>query len=554
MSKAVITMSWDDAAHLGAKEKAEMLEATPPHLRDARSKGIPALGVGAVYPYPVSEITVAPFPIPPHWKRGFALDDGWNVTACVWLALNPDTDELFVTTEHYQKQGSPQTHATAILARGKWIPGVGDAAARTRDGEQVIEIYKAMGLNMVLADKEVEAGIYDVAMRLASARLKIFTTCQQLLREYQVYHRDDNGRIVKVDDHCLHPDTPVITEHGTYLIRELIGTEGRVLSFGGEWQHYRACRRTARNQPTVKLSFDDGSEVVCTPDHRFWTLRGWVEAIDMQGELCETVSHSIGSNHWASSLSRQPARSSRGAAITYAASICRGMASVFTVAFGSGRMAAVFRGAITSITRTVTDLITTTTILSLCAPVSMSAFTHGNMRGRFPPPPESQPPSGTGAPRAARGTRPTRSKPRGNANQNLSLVVTAAWDTKVSDPASALTTARVLGAVLPVLTKWTGFARRAAKHFKSIATPRKRIATVRAVECIAISPGPKSDVYCLEVPATSAFALANGIIVHNCMDALRYGCRPSALARMIAKPVDSIIGSPRRVGDARIGY
>lgn len=203
MSKAVIHMGWDDVPHLGAKEKADMLEATPVHLREARSKGIPSMGVGAIYPFPVSEITCAPFALPPHWKRGFALDDGWNCTACLWFALNPDTDELYVTTEHYQKEGSPQSHATAILARGKWIPGVGDAAARTRDGEQVIEIYKAMGLNLILADKEVEAGIYDVHGRLATGRLKIFSTCLNTIFEYQRYHRDEKGKVVKTNDHAM---------------------------------------------------------------------------------------------------------------------------------------------------------------------------------------------------------------------------------------------------------------------------------------------------------------------------------------------------------------
>lgn len=31
----------------------------------------------------------------------------------------------------------------------------------------------------------------------------------------------------------------------------------------------------------------------------------------------------------------------------------------------------------------------------------------------------------------------------------------------------------------------------------------------------------KADVYCLDVPATNNF-LANGIVVHNCLDSLRY--------------------------------
>lgn len=202
-SKYMVCAGWDDAAHLTEKSKAEMLEACPPHLRDARSKGIPSMGSGAIYPFSASEITCQPFQIPPHFRRGWALDDGWNRTACIWGALDPDADVMYLTTEHYQKEGQPQMHAEAIKARGDWIPGVGDAAARTRDGVQVIDIYRAMGLKIILADKEVEAGIYDVQMRLATGRLKVFSTCLNWLFEYQRYHRDDKGRIAKVDDHLM---------------------------------------------------------------------------------------------------------------------------------------------------------------------------------------------------------------------------------------------------------------------------------------------------------------------------------------------------------------
>ena len=34
---------WDDVPHLEERTKTELLESTPPHLRDARSKGIPSL-------------------------------------------------------------------------------------------------------------------------------------------------------------------------------------------------------------------------------------------------------------------------------------------------------------------------------------------------------------------------------------------------------------------------------------------------------------------------------------------------------------------------------
>lgn len=202
-SRYRVEAGWDDAPHLGAKEKKEMLEATPLHLRDARSKGIPSMGAGAIYPFAVESVRIAPIRIPDHFRRGFALDDGWNVTAVGFLALDPDHDILYLTGELYLKEQKPDQTAQMILTRGPWMPGIGDAAARTRDGIQVLDIYRRYGLKLDLADKEVEAGIYDVSIRLATGRLKIFSTCQQTLWEYQRYRRDEKGKIVKVDDHAM---------------------------------------------------------------------------------------------------------------------------------------------------------------------------------------------------------------------------------------------------------------------------------------------------------------------------------------------------------------
>jgi hypothetical protein len=202
-SKYRVDAGWNDVPHLGEAEKRKQLNACPAHLRAARSKGIPSMGAGAIYPYDVESLLVDPFVIPPYWKRGFGLDDGWNRTAVIWGALDPEADILYLTTEHYAKEMTPQLNAQSILARGKWIPGVGDAAARTRDGVQIIDIYRSFGIDLELADKEVEAGLYDVTMRIASGRLKVFRTCQNWCAEYQRYHRDEKGKIVKVDDHLM---------------------------------------------------------------------------------------------------------------------------------------------------------------------------------------------------------------------------------------------------------------------------------------------------------------------------------------------------------------
>ena len=205
-SKFVAMGTWDDAPHLSQKEKDELWAAMPPHQRDARSKGIPQLGSGAIYPVPETDLVVDDFAIPDHFAKAFALDVGWNRTAAIWGALDRETDVLYLYSEHYMGQAEPVIHAQSIRARGEWIPGVIDPAARgrgQRDGSQLMQDYVDLGLDLQVAFNGVESGIYEVWQRMSSGRLKIFKSLNNTLGEFRIYRRDDKGKIVKASDHIM---------------------------------------------------------------------------------------------------------------------------------------------------------------------------------------------------------------------------------------------------------------------------------------------------------------------------------------------------------------
>lgn len=204
--RAVVMAGWDDVPHLGAEEKARMLAESEPHLREARSKGIPSLGSGAIYPVDESDILVDDFVLPMYWPRAYALDVGWKKTAAIWGAIDRDTDVLYLYAEHYRGKAEPVIHAAAIKSKGEWIPGVIDpasAGASQADGKQVLKLYKAEGLTLTPAENAVEAGISDVWQRLSTGRLKVFKSLQNWRSEYRMYRRDENGKIVKANDHLM---------------------------------------------------------------------------------------------------------------------------------------------------------------------------------------------------------------------------------------------------------------------------------------------------------------------------------------------------------------
>lgn len=205
-SKVLIMATWDDAPHLTKEQKDRLFAALPPHQREARSKGIPQLGSGAIYPIQEANIIVNDFPIPNHWLRCYALDVGWKKTACLWGATDPMSQITVLYSEYYRGQAEPVIHAEGIKSRGIWIPGVIDSAAHGRsqeDGKQLFNIYLDCGLDIANANKSVEAGIYKVWQMLSTNKLKVFGSLVNWLAEFRLYRRDENGKIVKENDHLM---------------------------------------------------------------------------------------------------------------------------------------------------------------------------------------------------------------------------------------------------------------------------------------------------------------------------------------------------------------
>jgi len=212
---------WHDCPHLTPEMIAEEKGRIPPHEFEARSLGKPSLGSGAVYPVPESEFVCDPFVIPDWMPQCYALDVGWKRTAALWGAWDRDNDVVYLYGEHYRGQAEPAIHAQAIKARGAWIPGVIDPAARGRgqkDGSQLFNIYvNELGLNLTIADNTLtgpESGIVAVWQRLSTGRLKVFRTLLNWIKEYRFYQRDENGKIKDGQQDHLMDDTRYLVMSG----------------------------------------------------------------------------------------------------------------------------------------------------------------------------------------------------------------------------------------------------------------------------------------------------------------------------------------------------
>lgn len=176
---------------------------------------------GAVYPFVAASLerfgpshVCEPFEIPLAWLRFRGIDFGLvNPTCVLWGALGDD-DTLYVYLEYYEPNGSSyEWHTERVVERqggdddaaspieGSW----GDPAAK--EGRAT---FNACGIAVGPANNDLKGGIDRIRNRMRlqgdnRPRLKIFSTCTNLIRELAGYIWDPNRKDevpVKKHDHA----------------------------------------------------------------------------------------------------------------------------------------------------------------------------------------------------------------------------------------------------------------------------------------------------------------------------------------------------------------
>ena len=308
-----VNMTIEDALHIPPAEREKIIASYPAHERAARLRGVPMMGSGLIFPVAEELIACDPIPvekIPNHWQQLGALDFGWDhPTAAVKILHNTDDDIIYVTGCYRRSEATPMHHASALKPWGniKYAWPHDGLQHDKGSGIPLADMFRKEGLDLLPdharfpdGSNSVEAGILEMLTRMETGRFKVYRHLAEWFEEFRMYHRSE-GKIKKEYDDilCLHPKTKIITDKGAIEIASLVGTSGKVLTRNGKWAKYKNCRLTRKDAELVKVTFSDGHEILCTPNHKLLSTNNkWICAIDSIGMVCHDAIANSRDKQW----------------------------------------------------------------------------------------------------------------------------------------------------------------------------------------------------------------------------------------------------------------
>jgi phage terminase large subunit-like protein len=207
-------IEWKDCPHLTPELQEEMLASIPPHEREMRSKGVPFIGSGMVFPVPESKIICEPFDVSqkPWLHMIKAIDIGIDhPTAIVWVAFDPNDGTHYVVKCYAMSGEIISTHAAVAKGMFPDAPTVFPHDIDKRDpgsGKTARDYYGQAGLLNTLqfsnpdGSIHTEIGIAYLLELMRTDKFKVFSDQSLFFREFRLYHRK-NGKIVPLNDDIM---------------------------------------------------------------------------------------------------------------------------------------------------------------------------------------------------------------------------------------------------------------------------------------------------------------------------------------------------------------
>jgi len=438
---------------------------------------------------------------------------------------------LYIDREAYgvgvELDETPQLFDSIDTAR-KW-PIKADSAR-----PETISFMKRRGFKIEPAKKWAGSVEDGLAVLKSFDKIIVHPRCVHAADEFYKYSYKvdkNNGDvlpiIVDANNHCIAEGSLIATERGDVPI-ENVTTADRVLTREG-YKRVLWAGKTGENRDVMRITAGDYS-LVCTPEHLIYTInRGFVQAATVTGEdvlLCLEKQQNSTASHGTDTRTRGAEAT---AFISSAQSVKTGKFTHngSTATFTKKRMAK-SRRAFTSITRTATLTTTRLKIWSAFQPQitgTNTRLTLNNWKGEKNILNESDRLQRLGI-KARKGVQSieksagllTRTLIQNRKRAHIAARCLCPMPSAIVTN-SAQTLANQHGGDNSISTMKKGLAQFAASPFLSTNTAIKKLVPVRVRDVCVLKDG--ATVYDLAIENQHEF-FAECVLVHNCIDALRY--------------------------------
>lgn len=247
------TATWWDCPRFTAEQIEIELNQLPPWARDMRSKGLPFIGHGAVFPFSDDDLLIDDVTPGDNWEVIAGVDWG-NVRdpSVVIIALrDPDTQtyylyDIFYFDESEEARSADNVAKSLLNSRYSNVPviiphdsGLKSDAATTKG--KILERYNVNVKfpifhnppdsllkvpkygNISKAYNDVATGLEEMIFMMREGRFKVCRRCYQWLVEKRSYSYSVNERTGSIepkgkDDHCI--------DASRYAVLSLMGNRG----------------------------------------------------------------------------------------------------------------------------------------------------------------------------------------------------------------------------------------------------------------------------------------------------------------------------------------
>ena len=242
--------------------------------------------VGLVYPEFSSKAIIEPFYVQTHYSRIGAIDPAISGTTGVLKAFVDEKGCLIIYEEYYEQNVRVSEVAKIIRENSvRWFIDPSSAEKNIVKEGKLYSLYNEYSENDIRpipAENDVEAGINRVAEYFKNEKIKIFSSCKNLIYELERYHwsseRETRTGLTKPkpykkDDHlCVVGDTKILMANLTEKAIKDIKIGEWVKTSNGN-QVVIDSRKTG-NVEVSMLKLATGQLLIGTGGHKVYTNQG----------------------------------------------------------------------------------------------------------------------------------------------------------------------------------------------------------------------------------------------------------------------------------------